>query len=109
MSWVSSAGFPAERRERRRNCREKPTCRPNRGLLDLRGPARFRHSGTSPRRVRHLPRQAVSPGMTADTDHDPSREPMIAHEPARRGGSIALVLLVAGGVVAAALVLMTIG
>jgi two-component system cell cycle sensor histidine kinase/response regulator CckA len=34
---------------------------------------------------------------------------MIAHEPARRGGSIVLVLLVAGGVVAAALALMTIG
>ncbi len=34
---------------------------------------------------------------------------MIAHEPVRRSGSIVLVLLVAGGVVAAALVLMTIG
>jgi two-component system cell cycle sensor histidine kinase/response regulator CckA len=34
---------------------------------------------------------------------------MIAHEPMRRGGSIVLVLLVAGGVVAAALALMTIG
>jgi two-component system, cell cycle sensor histidine kinase and response regulator CckA len=47
--------------------------------------------------------------MTAEPDHDPSREPMIAHEPMRRGGSIVLVLLVAGGVVAAALALMTIG
>jgi two-component system cell cycle sensor histidine kinase/response regulator CckA len=47
--------------------------------------------------------------MTAEPDLDPSREPMIAHEPARRGGSIVLVLLVAGGVVAAALALMTIG
>ncbi|MEO6784427.1 MAG: response regulator [Bradyrhizobium sp.] len=47
--------------------------------------------------------------MTAEPDHDPSREPMTAHEPARRGGSIVLVLLVAGGIVAAALALMTIG
>ena len=34
--------------------------------------------------------------MTADTDHDPSQLPMTAHEPARRSGSIVLVLLVAG-------------
>ena len=34
---------------------------------------------------------------------------MTAHEPARRGGSIVLVLLVAGGIVAAAVALMTIG
>ena len=34
---------------------------------------------------------------------------MTAHEPVRRGGSIVLVLLVAGGIVAAALALMTIG
>jgi two-component system, cell cycle sensor histidine kinase and response regulator CckA len=47
--------------------------------------------------------------MTADTDHDPSQLPMTAHEPARRGGSIVLVLLVAGGIVAAAVALMTIG
>jgi two-component system cell cycle sensor histidine kinase/response regulator CckA len=47
--------------------------------------------------------------MTADTDHDPSREPMNAHEPARRSGSIVLVLLVAGGIVAVAIALMTIG
>jgi two-component system cell cycle sensor histidine kinase/response regulator CckA len=47
--------------------------------------------------------------MTAEPDHDPSREPMTAHEPARRGGSIVLVLLVAGGIVVAALALMTIG
>jgi len=32
-----------------------------------------------------------------------------AHEPARRGGSIVLVLLVAAGIVAVAVVLMTIG
>ncbi len=47
--------------------------------------------------------------MTAEPDQDASREPMTVHEPARRGGSIVLVLLVAGGIVAAALVLMTIG
>jgi two-component system cell cycle sensor histidine kinase/response regulator CckA len=47
--------------------------------------------------------------MTADTDHDPSPQPFTAHEPARRSGSIVLVLLVAGGIVAAAIALMTIG
>ncbi|HEY0910762.1 MAG TPA: ATP-binding protein, partial [Bradyrhizobium sp.] len=47
--------------------------------------------------------------MTADTDHDPSQPPFAAHEPARRSGSIVLVLLVAGGIVAAAVTLMTIG
>ncbi len=47
--------------------------------------------------------------MTAVPDNDPSREPIAAHEPARRGGSIVLVLLVAGGIVAAAVALMTIG
>src|SRR5450631_2219016 len=47
--------------------------------------------------------------MTADIDNDQSREPFPAHEPARRGGSIVLVLLVAGGIVAAAVALMTIG
>src|SRR5258705_11946894 len=47
--------------------------------------------------------------MTADTDNDPSREPITAHEPARRSGSNVLVLLVAGGIVAVAIALMTIG
>src|ERR1700710_1541376 len=47
--------------------------------------------------------------MTADTDNDPSREPFAAVEPARRGGSIVLVLLVAFGIVAVAIVLMTLG
>jgi len=47
--------------------------------------------------------------MTAEPDHDPSPEPMPAHEPARRSGSIVLVLLVAGGIVAAAVALTTIG
>ena len=47
--------------------------------------------------------------MTADTDNDLTREPITAYEPARRGGSIVLVLLVAGGIVAVAIALMTIG
>src|SRR4051812_5337598 len=47
--------------------------------------------------------------MTAETDSDPSSEPLAAHEPARRGGSIVLVLLVAAGIVAIAVALMTIG
>ena len=46
--------------------------------------------------------------MTADPDTKALREPSAVHEPARRG-SIVLVLLVAAGVVAAALALMTIG
>jgi two-component system cell cycle sensor histidine kinase/response regulator CckA len=47
--------------------------------------------------------------MTAEPDNDPSREPLTAHEPARRSGSIVLVLLVAGAIVAVAIALMTIG
>jgi two-component system cell cycle sensor histidine kinase/response regulator CckA len=47
--------------------------------------------------------------MTADTDKDTSPEPLVAHEPARRAGSIVLVLAVAAGVVAVAVALMTIG
>jgi two-component system cell cycle sensor histidine kinase/response regulator CckA len=47
--------------------------------------------------------------MTADPDNDPSRAPMTVHEPARRSGSIVLVLLVAAGLVAAAVGLMTVG
>src|SRR5882757_1375761 len=47
--------------------------------------------------------------MTAETDSHPSPEPVTAHEPARRSGSIVLVLLVAGGIVAVAIALMTIG
>jgi two-component system cell cycle sensor histidine kinase/response regulator CckA len=47
--------------------------------------------------------------MTADTDNDPSGPPITVHEPARRSGSIVLVLLVAGGIVAVAIALMTIG
>src|SRR6188508_1770183 len=47
--------------------------------------------------------------MTADTHNDPSREPFAAQEPARRNGSIVLVLLVAFAIVAVAVALMTIG
>jgi two-component system cell cycle sensor histidine kinase/response regulator CckA len=47
--------------------------------------------------------------MTAETQNDLPREPMTAHEPPRRNGSIVLVLLVAVALVAVALALMTIG
>ena len=47
--------------------------------------------------------------MTAESDNDPSPVLFTAPEPARRGGSIALVLLVAFGIVAVAVALMTIG
>ena len=47
--------------------------------------------------------------MTAETDHDLTREPVAAHEPSPRSGSIALVLLVAAGLVAVAVGLMTLG
>src|SRR5882672_813706 len=47
--------------------------------------------------------------MTVETDSHPPTEPFAAHEPARRGGSIVLVLLVAAGIVAIAVALMTIG
>src|SRR5471032_2901485 len=49
------------------------------------------------------------PRMTADTGNDPSGAPTTVHEPARRSGSIVLVLLVAAGIVAVAIALMTIG
>jgi two-component system, cell cycle sensor histidine kinase and response regulator CckA len=44
-----------------------------------------------------------------DTDTDLSPPPMTPHEPARRSGSIVLVLLVAGAIVAAAIAFMTLG
>src|SRR3978361_2351472 len=59
--------------------------------------------------MRHIGRQAASPGMTAETDKDPSPQLIAGHEPARRGGSIVLVLLVAFGIVAGAVALLTIG
>jgi two-component system, cell cycle sensor histidine kinase and response regulator CckA len=47
--------------------------------------------------------------MTVESDHDLSRDLVTSHEPARRAGSILLVLVVAGGLVAVAVALMTIG
>lgn len=47
--------------------------------------------------------------MIAEPDHNTLHQPVAAHEPARRSGSILLVLLVAGAIVAAAVALMTIG
>jgi two-component system cell cycle sensor histidine kinase/response regulator CckA len=47
--------------------------------------------------------------MTAETDQDLSRQPVAVNEPAPRSGSIALVLLVAAGLVAVAVGLMTLG
>src|SRR6476620_8536863 len=47
--------------------------------------------------------------MTAETDSHTPTEPFAGHEPARRSGSIVLVLLVAAGIVAVAVALMTIG
>ena len=56
-----------------------------------------------------LSRRAASAAMTADAEHDQPREGVSSPEPVRRGGSIVLVLLVAGVLVAVALALMTIG
>src|SRR6195952_3518286 len=47
--------------------------------------------------------------MTAESDNDLQQAPFAAHEPARRNGSIVLVLLVAGAIVAAAVAFMTLG
>lgn len=47
--------------------------------------------------------------MITEPDNYLSREPLSSHEPARRSGSIVQVLLVAGGIVAAAIALMTVG
>lgn len=47
--------------------------------------------------------------MTAETDHDLSREPAAAQDSPQRAGSIALVLLVAAALVAVAVGLMTLG
>ncbi|MGY8669348.1 hybrid sensor histidine kinase/response regulator, partial [Bradyrhizobium sp. UFLA05-109] len=47
--------------------------------------------------------------MTAETDHNLSREPVAVHEPPQRSGSIALVFLVAATLVAVAVGLMTLG
>jgi two-component system, cell cycle sensor histidine kinase and response regulator CckA len=47
--------------------------------------------------------------MNAEPDHYPPQRPVTAHEPVRRGGSILLVLVVAGAIIAVAIALMTIG
>src|SRR5258708_10967259 len=47
--------------------------------------------------------------MTVETHSHPPTEPFAAPEPARRSGSIVLVLLVAAGIVAVAVGLITIG
>lgn len=47
--------------------------------------------------------------MTADSNDPPATEPFVAHGPARRSGSILLVVLIAVGIVAVAVWLMTIG
>src|ERR1700758_934298 len=47
--------------------------------------------------------------MTADSNDPPATEPFVAHGPARRSGSILLVLLIATGIVAVAVWLMTTG
>jgi two-component system cell cycle sensor histidine kinase/response regulator CckA len=47
--------------------------------------------------------------MTAEPDHPSLPERTVAHEPMRRGGSILLVLLVAGAIIAVAVALSTIG
>ncbi len=47
--------------------------------------------------------------MTAELDHPPAQERTPSHEPVRRGGSILLVLLVAGAIIAIAVALTTIG
>jgi two-component system cell cycle sensor histidine kinase/response regulator CckA len=47
--------------------------------------------------------------MTAETDSHLPPDSLAAHEPARRGGSILLVLLVAAGIVAVAVAMMTLG
>src|SRR5487761_182543 len=70
-------------------------------------PARASASHPARASALHPRRQAASPAMTAELD--PSREPMTAHEPVRRSGSIVLVLLVAGAIVAVAVALTTIG
>ena len=90
--------------------------------MGLRLPARFRHSGGVRQPNAGLPVAGRSRPMrdlladrqrrfimTAETNSHPSTEPFAANEPARRSGSIVLVLLVAAGIVAVAVALMTIG
>jgi two-component system, cell cycle sensor histidine kinase and response regulator CckA len=67
-----------------------------------------RHTQRAQARYIHVDKASVL-RMTVDIDNDLSQEPMTAQEPARRSGSILLVLLVAGALVAVAVALMTIG
>src|SRR4051794_6363146 len=73
--------------------------------IRLRRWGRFRHSGVIACVRSPFPEATARP-MTADTDSD---LPPLAHEPARRSGSIVLVLMVAGAIVAAAVAFMTLG
>ncbi|MGY3616427.1 two-component system cell cycle sensor histidine kinase/response regulator CckA [Bradyrhizobium sp. USDA 10063] len=76
--------------------------------MDLRSKLRLRHSGGRAN-LHAFTADGQFPSMTAETDHNPPAEPFVAHEPPRRSGSIILVLLVAAGLVAVAIALMTIG
>src|SRR4051794_37864280 len=78
--------------------------------MDLRTSLRFWHSGGGAQISAPSPsRWAGLFDMTAETDSHPPPERFAAPEPARRSGSIVLVLLVAAGIVGIAVVLMTIG
>ena len=77
--------------------------------MDLRLAARLGTQGQRGRARPTINDRLLPLLMTAESDHDPSQPPMTVQEPARRSGSIVLVLLVAGEIVAAALALMTIG
>ncbi|ABA04400.1 cell cycle control histidine kinase CckA [Nitrobacter winogradskyi Nb-255] len=61
---------------------------------------------TRRRRIPRPPRQAPPNSMTPDPDID---SPQVGQEPARRSGSILLVLLVAGAIVTAAVAFMALG
>src|SRR5450432_4377279 len=79
--------------------------------MGLRSQVRFRHQGAGARGMRAPVscRRAAFAAMTADIDHDSLGEASPSHDSPRRSGSILLVLLVAGALVAVAVVLMTIG
>ena len=76
--------------------------------MDLRSKLRLRHLGGRAN-LHAFTADGQFLSMTAETDHNPPAEPFGAHEPARRSGSIVLVLLVAAGLVGVAVALMTIG
>ena len=91
----------------RENEPKGPKYRLNKGFIPLRLQARFRHSGRKRAALRANQGQAGFPAMTSDLDLNPTPEPVASHEPLRRRGSIVLVLLVAGALVAIAVALMT--